>query len=516
MRIICVLRETNMFMKKLLFLLFLSPFFSLKSNAADGDSIWSANFIHDIYLNFSQPSYYDSLINTHVNDTYMSCDVIFDGRTMPTIGVKFKGNSSFNNPSVKKSMKLDFNYYVPGQDFDGIKKVNLNNGFKDPSFLREKIALDFMNSHGVFSPRCTYARVYFNNIYWGLYDLVEEVDSKFLKQRFPDDDGNLYKGDPSGDTKWYGSAASAYYSHYELNSSSTVINWSDLVQLLNLANNSAPSVYFDTLETVLDSWSFLNYMAAQNLFANLDSYAGSGHNYYTYSDSTYFKFHWIAWDVNEAFGNFNMSMSIPQIQNLNYDYLGQASNRPLGQKMLADATYRSMYISSLCAMSADFTNANLDSKIDSLVNLIRPDVYADPNKFFTNAQFENNIIMNVNNTPGIKTFIMARNASLTTQLAPFGCWLGTNETMTAVSQLSVFPNPSATTVTISLPQNWNLSDCFLQIYDVTGNVIATENILNFVDNNYLIATERMANGIYLLSVTNGNGENKRTPIAVIH
>lgn len=189
-----------------------------------------------------------------------------------------------------------------------------------------------MNSHGVFSPRCTYARVYFNNIYWGLYDLVEEVDSKFLKQRFPDDDGNLYKGDPSGDTKWYGSAASAYYSHYELNSSSTVINWSDLVQLLNLANNSAPSVYFDTLETVLDSWSFLNYMAAQNLFANLDSYAGSGHNYYTYNDSTYFKFHWIAWDVNEAFGNFNMSMSIPQIQNLNYDYLGQASNRPLGQK----------------------------------------------------------------------------------------------------------------------------------------------------------------------------------------
>ncbi|MSP69640.1 MAG: T9SS type A sorting domain-containing protein, partial [Bacteroidetes bacterium] len=140
----------------------------------------------------------------------------------------------------------------------------------------------------------------------------------------------------------------------------------------------------------------------------------------------------------------------------------------------------------------------------------------DPNKFFTNAQFENNIIMNVNNTPGIKTFIMARNASLTTQLAPFGCWLGTSETMTTVSQLSVFPNPSATIVTISLPQNWNLGDCFLQIYDVTGNVISTENILNFDNNNYLIATERMANGIYLLSVTNGNGENKRTPIAVIH
>ncbi|RDJ93135.1 hypothetical protein B4Q13_24035, partial [Lacticaseibacillus rhamnosus] len=83
--------------------------------------------------------------------------MIFDGRTLPTIGIKFKGNSSFNNSSVKKSMKLDLNNYVAGQDYDGIKKLNLNNGFKDPSFLREKIALDFMNAHGVTSPRCTFA-----------------------------------------------------------------------------------------------------------------------------------------------------------------------------------------------------------------------------------------------------------------------------------------------------------------------------------------------------------------------
>ncbi|MBK7910819.1 MAG: hypothetical protein IPJ96_10720 [Bacteroidetes bacterium] len=27
--------------------------------------------------------------------------------------------------------------FVSGQEYDGIRKFNLNNGFKDPSFLRE-------------------------------------------------------------------------------------------------------------------------------------------------------------------------------------------------------------------------------------------------------------------------------------------------------------------------------------------------------------------------------------------
>lgn len=54
-----------------------------------------------------------------------------------------KGNSSFNNPSTKKPFKVDLNEYVSGQDYDGIKKFNLNNGFKDPTMLSEKLTLDF-------------------------------------------------------------------------------------------------------------------------------------------------------------------------------------------------------------------------------------------------------------------------------------------------------------------------------------------------------------------------------------
>jgi hypothetical protein len=486
-------------------------------NAASGDSIWAVNFIHDIYLTFSQNDYYDSLVNTHVTDTYMQCNMTIDGRVMGPTGVKFKGNSSYNNNSHKKSMKLDLNYYDSTQDFNGIKKLNLNNGFKDPSFLREKIALDFMNAHGVTAPRCTYARVYLNNIYWGLYTLVEDIDHKFLKQHYPDNNGNLYKGDPNGDLRWYGSTASSYYPHYELSSSSTVIDWSDLVHLIDIANNTSSAVYYDSLETVLDSWSFLNYLAAQNIFVNLDSYAGSGHNYYTYDDSLYFHFRWIAWDVNESFGNFNQMMSLSQLENLNYDYLSQPANRPMANKMFADPNYHSMYISSFCMMMPDFNNAKLDPIIDSLANLIRNDVYADTMKFFTNQQFEDNITMNVgNNIAGLKPFITARNASLTTQLAAYGCWLGVNENLNADPKLSVFPNPSQTSASVTLPSGWTSENCSLKIMDMTGKEIKTE-ISSLSDHSgFTFTTADLANGIYLIVIADSSGKTINSKLSVLH
>jgi spore coat protein H len=394
--------------------------------------------------------------------------------------------------------------------------LNLNNGFKDPSFLREKIALDFMNAHGVTAPRCTFARVYLNNVYWGLYDLVEDIDSKFLKQHYPDNNGNLYKGDPNGDLIWYGSTASSYYTHYELSSSSTVIDWSDLVHLLDIGNNTASSVYFDSLETVLDSWSFLNYLAAQNIFANLDSYAGSGHNYYAFDDSTYFHFRWIAWDVNEAFGNFNMQMSVSQIENMNYDYLSQPTSRPLANKMFSDPTYHSMYISSFCNMMPDFTNAKLDPVIDSLANLIRADVYADPNKFFTNQQFEDNLTTDVGNTAGLKPFITARNASLTTQLAAYGCWLGTIENTAESQTLAVFPNPSSNSATVTLPGGWRAADCTMTIYDATGKIVETNPAALSGNTGYTIPTAELANGIYFLVIVDSSGKSINTKLSVQH
>lgn len=500
-------------MKRIALILFFAVSIPFRAFAADGDSIWAANFIHDIYFTFSQTSYWDTLLTNHTADIDTRCDMIFDGRSMPSVGIKMKGNSSFNNPSNKKSFKVDLNEFVAGQDFDGIKKFNLNNSFKDPTLMREKICLDFMIRHGITAPRCTYARVYLNGVYWGLYTVVEESNSKFLKQNYSDNDGNLYKGDPNGDLKWYGNTASSYYSRYSLETDSNATSWNDLVHLIDKINNTATADFYDSLETVFDSWSFVYYMAACNMFVNLDSYIGSGHNYLVYNDSTGQHFRWIAWDVNEAFGNFNLGMPISQLETLPYNYVNQPQNRPLATKMLADANYHAMYISALCNMMQDFSNAAMDPYIDSLANLIRADVYADTLKMYSNQDFENNIIGNVMQTPGLKSFISARNSSLTSQLLPFGCWLPTEELASAETAIQVFPNPANTNVTIQIPSAWQINSCRLQLFDASGRELAVQTEISGSDS-FLISVSEIANGICFAVVTNEDGSVARSILTV--
>jgi spore coat protein CotH len=484
-----------------IFLLTLSSFSQLR--AADGDSIWANNFIHDIYFTFSQTNYWDTLLANHNTDTDTRVDMVFDGRTITSCGIKFKGNSSFNNPSNKKPFKVDLNEFVSGQDYDGIKKFNLNNGFKDPSMLREKLALDFMNAHHVTAPRCNYARVYLNGVYWGLYTIVEDIDSKFLKQHYPDNDGNLFKGDPHGDLRWYGASASSYYSRYELQNNTAQNNWSDLVHAIDIINNTPASAFYDSLETVFDSWSFLNYMAAINMFSNLDSYIGSGHNYYIFNDSTYFRFRWIAWDVNESFGNFMMSFNTNTIQTMPYDYVSTpTSSRPLASKMLADPTYRSMYLSCFCNLMPYFNNTMMDATIDSLANVIRSSVYSDNLKSYTNQQFEDNITMPVNQTPGIKSFISARSASLTSQLSFTGCWLGAPD-IVAAQTFTIYPNPAHESATLIVPSS--TSAIQLKVTDLNGNEVKNLSLSRISDTLFQLSTAEMANGVYFVTlITDGN------------
>ncbi|MBL7882564.1 MAG: CotH kinase family protein, partial [Bacteroidia bacterium] len=304
--------------KTILFsLIFSSSFFNKKSfSQNEGDNIFSAAQIHDVYMTFTQPNYWDSLTNYYTIDKYLRGNIVFNGTAYNNVGIKFKGNSSYSNPSEKKSFKVDMNEFVSGQNVDGLKKFNLNNGFKDPTFLREKLMLDFCKEHGLAAPRCSYSRVYINGVYWGLYTFIEEVDNgNFLKAHYNNKQGNMFKGDPSGDLKWYGSSHSSYYTKYELKTNETINDWTDLVSFINKINNSG-TYFYDSIETILNTSVFIKHWALSNLFVNIDSYIGSGHNYFIYHDTLTKKFEWVTWDVNEAFGNFQMGMTVAQLKNL--------------------------------------------------------------------------------------------------------------------------------------------------------------------------------------------------------
>jgi spore coat protein CotH len=381
---------------------------------------------------------------------------------------------------------------VSGQDIEGLKKFNLNNGFKDPTLLREKMTLDFCRRHGLAAPRCTYANLYLNDTLWGLYTFIEQIDKTFLGTNFADNDGNLFKGDPMGSLQWYGAMDTNYYHRYELKTNDSLNDWSDLVYLIDKINNTAPQNFFDSMETYMSTSSFIRYWAMNILFANLDSYNGSGHNYYLYHDPDLDKFYFIAWDVNEAFGCFMQGMSISQLENLSIGYL--PNGRPLVQKMLADPSYTNLYKMTLCDyILQDFNSSYMDPIIDSISNVIRPSVYADTKKFYSNQQFEDNRTITTGGAPALKPFISNRHASISSQLSSF-CFSAATE-IDRKHSLLVYPNPAGHQITMD-PGMRDISD--IRIYNSLGETVYSNHPKS--EGPVTVGLTSFSSGIYFYKV----------------
>lgn len=79
--------------------------FSINSSAQsynnDGDSLFASSAIHTVYFNFYHTSFYDSLTASKISDEYYTCNMIVDGIQYDSVGVKFKGNSSYGIANQK-------------------------------------------------------------------------------------------------------------------------------------------------------------------------------------------------------------------------------------------------------------------------------------------------------------------------------------------------------------------------------------------------------------------------------
>jgi spore coat protein CotH len=105
-------------------------------------------------------------------------------------GVRSRGNASRSD--VKLGLRVDFNRYVSGQKFLGLKSFVLKNLWQDASMMHERLAMALFARMGHPAPRETFCRLYINNEFQGLYAIVESVDSTFLTRNFGEDNGYLY------------------------------------------------------------------------------------------------------------------------------------------------------------------------------------------------------------------------------------------------------------------------------------------------------------------------------------
>lgn len=347
-----------------------------------------------------------------------------NGVTFVEVGVKYKGNSSYNTNNDKNPMHINLDYVHEDQHYQHYTDIKLGNGFQDPSNIREVMSYDILSKY-MDCPQSNFMNVYINGNLIGLYTNDESINKHFLGGHYYSAESEFFKCNPQGgagpggggypDLTWQGADSSDYFQRYELKSD---FGWNELVDLINTINNNTSE-----LENVLDIDRAIWMLAFNNVLVNLDSYSGQfKQNYYLYKD---LNGRWVptVWDLNMSFGGFpGGNLSVSGMQNLSPTYSND-SNHPLIQKILADPRWQRMYIAHMrTILNENFANGEYLTLANDLMDVIDDDVANDPNAFYTYTQFQSSLTTNVSgggggpgggmSTPGIQVLMDARNTYL--------------------------------------------------------------------------------------------------------
>ncbi len=487
------------------------PWDSASNDIDEASVFFDDSYIHDMYLYFDDPNWYDTLYEAHDNnpeDPYFPARFVSHGITIDPIGARFKGLSTFGfgggffggggaNDSVKKPFRLDFNMYdedgAKETTFFGLKKLNLNNGAIDPTMMREKLFMDFASKY-VPTPRSVYTRLYVNGEYYGLYLAMEHIDNTFVESRFGNnEEGNIYKIDSMGPLTYNGSNP-ANYRNYELKNNDETQNKSDLIELTNILTNTPASQLPEKLEPIFDVEHSLYAIAILDLFVNLDSYIGNSRNYYLYDRSDTGQITYLLWDANLAFGNFAFGSSgdkakygvFPPVNMSGGFFFGGGGGIPLTltKSLMAVETYNRTYLRMLAQMLREgFDAESMNVRVQELANLIRYEINNSPNMQTAPSEFE----------PGLATtvdFVNRRVAFLTPQLNAYArkTDLQLNDLMT-VNQDTIADNNGD-------------YDPWVEIYNLGPGLVNTNNLFLTDDigvpNKWELPNQNLDDGEFLL------------------
>lgn len=352
--------------------------------------------VHDVRLTINTRDWL-ALKTHYLENTYYPCDMRWQDLVVRNVGIRSRGTGS--RSGVKPGLRVDFNRYTSGQEFLGLKSFVLRNNTQDPSDLRERLSMLFFRRMGLPAPREAHTRLWVNNEYAGLYMIVESIDKVLLKKTFGDNDGYLYEYD-------YDPEDQPYYFEFRGSDPATYVpkpfkpetHESDprgdvIVELIQRINEGSAETFRAAIADFLDVGRFVRHIAIEIFLADNDGLNGNWgmNNFYLYRFTDRNLFTFLPWDKSNAFLD---GPEYPIWHNI-YDVPPEARNR-LTMRVLEQPDLREAFLETLaeCARSAgEVTEESPDAgwlarEVERESAQIRDDVYNDPDKPFTNDEFE--------------------------------------------------------------------------------------------------------------------------------
>ena len=311
--------------------------------------------------------------------------IIF-GEKLEPIGFRMRGQFSLRESGLKKPWKINTDLYIEGLEFHNLKQLMFINAVGDPSLIQEKLTYDMLSFAGVPASQVCFVDVWIDfrddnqpAEFWGVYNLIERVDRKFLANHFGQDfrHGNLYKASHAQrgpmDLIYYGDRIEDYptqngqYAYGKMTNVAET-DYNDIIELARIVDGTiykTPEDFVNEIEKVFNVDTFLRYMAVMVSVASWDFYPYTGNNFFLYHNPYGDRFELIPWD--QTWGNN------PQQPLFEREGFGLLERAPLYDQIFRVPSYRQQYAAYLDLLNRNwFNESHMRQQILYFHNQIAP------------------------------------------------------------------------------------------------------------------------------------------------
>lgn len=354
------------------------------------DDLFNGDVLQRVDLKINSRDWQALKLN-YQDNTYYPADFSWNGITVRNVGIRSRGNGS--RSGQKPGLRVDMDRYTSKQRLLGLKSVVLDNVWQDPSFMKEKITMELFRRMGQPASRESFAKLYVNNTFEGLYVLIESVDKDFLQRNFEQNEGFLYEYDYTYEWTftWLGSDYEPYaqiFSPKTNESKPAETLYGPIEQMVKDVNEARNDRFDETFKRYFSPDEVLTHLALENAIAEEDGLLGAWgmNNFYLYRFEDAGRWRFVVWDKDYTFWNHEFPL------------FNRADRNTISRRLFDIRDYKNFYLTKLReiadAMSevvADLPEGTtlpegkesytwLEWQIEKNFKLITDTVQLDPNK----------------------------------------------------------------------------------------------------------------------------------------
>jgi spore coat protein CotH len=369
----------------------------LAQTAAD---FFDPSVLHEIKI-YMHPNDWATLRENYHLNTYYPAEM--DWRNVSVTGIGIRSRGSGSRSETKPGLRVDMNRYRNDQRFLGLNAIVLDNVVQDISFVRERLSYMIFEAMNLPAPRQTFARLFVNDRYWGVYSVVEEINKDFLRRRLGEDTGWLYEYKWARDYyyDYLGDDPDVYLERFEPKTRESNPQAGALRDFLRFINQSSDAEFRERIGEFINVNDYLRFVAVEAYLAESDGQLGDegANNFYVYKMAAGNPFVWIAWDKDVTMHQFERSI------------LANAEKNVLFRRLIAHPPNREIFLAAVeeAASKAGGVGGALVQALDFAYTQIRAAVHLDPNAPHPGQEFDESI-------EGLREFLELRAGTVTDEV----------------------------------------------------------------------------------------------------